>query len=133
MPHFERNNFVAEGILRNVQYLPGMYLRSTYLMGLQSLGIHACRKYTYGPNKISTLARSTFPFHNIKETVSKNITDLLHREDRLCDLVVRVPGHRSRVLGFDSRRYQIFWEAVGLERGSLNVVSTTEELFAAMA
>jgi hypothetical protein len=31
--------------------------------------------------------------------------------------------------GFNSRRYQIFWEVVGLERGSLSFVSTTEELF----
>jgi hypothetical protein len=30
--------------------------------------------------------------------------------------------------GFDSRRYQIFREAVGLERGPLSLVSTTEEL-----
>jgi hypothetical protein len=30
--------------------------------------------------------------------------------------------------GFDSRRYQIFLEAVGLERGPLSLVSTTEEL-----
>jgi hypothetical protein len=30
--------------------------------------------------------------------------------------------------GFDSRRYQISWEAVGLERGPLSLVSTTEEL-----
>jgi hypothetical protein len=30
--------------------------------------------------------------------------------------------------GFDSRRYQIFWREVGLERGSLSLVSTTEEL-----
>jgi hypothetical protein len=30
--------------------------------------------------------------------------------------------------GFDSRRYQIFWEVVGLERGPLNLVSTIEEL-----
>jgi hypothetical protein len=30
---------------------------------------------------------------------------------------------------FDSRRYQIFWEVTGLERSSLNLVSTTEELF----
>jgi hypothetical protein len=29
---------------------------------------------------------------------------------------------------FDSRRYQIFLEVVGLERGPLNLVSTTEEL-----
>jgi hypothetical protein len=30
--------------------------------------------------------------------------------------------------GFDSRRYQIFWEVVGLELGLLSLVSTTEEL-----
>jgi hypothetical protein len=31
-------------------------------------------------------------------------------------------------VGFDSRCYQIFWERVGLERGPLSLVSTTEEL-----
>jgi hypothetical protein len=30
--------------------------------------------------------------------------------------------------GLDSRRYQIFWEVVGLERGPLSLVSTIEEL-----
>jgi hypothetical protein len=30
--------------------------------------------------------------------------------------------------GFDSRHYQIFWEVVGLERGPLSLLSTTEEL-----
>jgi hypothetical protein len=30
--------------------------------------------------------------------------------------------------GFDSRRYQIFWKVVGLERGPLSLVNTTEEL-----
>jgi hypothetical protein len=30
--------------------------------------------------------------------------------------------------GSDSLRYQILWEVVGLERGSLSLVSTTEEL-----
>jgi hypothetical protein len=30
--------------------------------------------------------------------------------------------------GFNSRRYHIFWEVVGLERGPLSIVSTTEEL-----
>jgi hypothetical protein len=30
--------------------------------------------------------------------------------------------------GFDSRRYQIFWEVVGLERGPLSLVSRNEEL-----
>jgi hypothetical protein len=30
--------------------------------------------------------------------------------------------------GVDSRRYQVFWELLGLERGPLSLVSTTEEL-----
>jgi hypothetical protein len=30
--------------------------------------------------------------------------------------------------GFDSRRYQMFWEVVGLERGPLSLVSAIEEL-----
>jgi hypothetical protein len=42
--------------------------------------------------------------------------------------VVRVPGYRSIGPGCDSRRYQIFWEVVGLERGPLSLVSTIEEL-----
>jgi hypothetical protein len=48
--------------------------------------------------------------------------------DRLCGLVVRVPGYRSRGSGFDSRCYQIFWEVVGLERGQLSLVRIIEEL-----
>jgi hypothetical protein len=55
---------------------------------------------------------------------------LNHKEiiDRLCGLVVRVPGYRSRGPGFDSRRCQIYWEVVGLERCPLSLVSTIEEL-----
>jgi hypothetical protein len=49
--------------------------------------------------------------------------------DRLCGLVVRVPGYRSRGPGFDSRCYQIFWAVLGLERGPLSLVRITEELF----
>jgi hypothetical protein len=30
--------------------------------------------------------------------------------------------------GFDSQRYQVFWEVVGLERGPFSLVSTIEEL-----
>jgi hypothetical protein len=42
--------------------------------------------------------------------------------DRLCDLVVRVSGCRTRGFGFgfDSRRYQIFLEVVGLKWGPLS-------------
>jgi hypothetical protein len=42
--------------------------------------------------------------------------------------VVRVPGYRSRGPRFDPQHYQIFREVVDLERGSLSLVSTTEEL-----
>ena len=49
-------------------------------------------------------------------------------EDRLCGLVVRVSGYRYRGLGFDSRRYQIFWVVVGLERGPPSLVRSIEEL-----
>jgi hypothetical protein len=53
----------------------------------------------------------------------------LRKDDRLCGLVVRVSGYVSRGLGFDSRRCQIFWEAVGLKQGSLSLVRIFEELF----
>jgi hypothetical protein len=43
-------------------------------------------------------------------------------------ILVRVPGYRSRGLGFNSRRYYIFWAVVALERGPLSLVSTVEEL-----
>jgi hypothetical protein len=48
--------------------------------------------------------------------------------DRLCGLVVRVSGYRSRGLGFDSRAYQIFWEVGGMERGPVSLVRANEEL-----
>jgi hypothetical protein len=43
--------------------------------------------------------------------------------------VARVPGYVSRGPGFDFRRYQIFGEVVGLERGPLGLVRIIEELF----
>jgi hypothetical protein len=40
---------------------------------------------------------------------------------------IRVPGYRSGGPGFDSRHYQ-GKKVMGLERGPLSLVSTTEEL-----
>jgi hypothetical protein len=48
--------------------------------------------------------------------------------DRLCGLVVRVSGYRSRGPGFDSRSFHIFWEEAGLERGPLSLMRKTEDL-----
>jgi hypothetical protein len=48
--------------------------------------------------------------------------------DRLCGVVVRVPGCKPRGPGFESSRYQIFCIAVGLEQGPLSLVSINEEL-----
>jgi hypothetical protein len=53
---------------------------------------------------------------------------ITEQRDRLCGLVARVPGCRLRDPGFDSRHYQIFCVAVGLERGPLSLVSINEEL-----
>jgi hypothetical protein len=53
-------------------------------------------------------------------------TSLSQFIDRLCGLVVTVPGYRSRGPGFDSRCYH--WEVVGLKRGPLSLVKIIEEL-----
>jgi hypothetical protein len=42
--------------------------------------------------------------------------------------MVRVLGYSSRDPGFNSRRYQIFLEVVGLERGPLSLMRIIEEL-----
>jgi hypothetical protein len=48
--------------------------------------------------------------------------------DRLCGLVVRVSGYRSRGPSLILGATRFLWEVVGLERGPLSLVSTTEEL-----
>jgi hypothetical protein len=48
--------------------------------------------------------------------------------DRLCGLVIKIPGYRSRGSGFDSRRYHIFREVVGLEWGPPSLVRIIDEL-----
>jgi hypothetical protein len=60
-------------------------------------------------------------------TSKDNIKIMLERY-RLCGLVVRVSGYRSRGLGFDSRPSQTSWEVGSLERGPFSLVSRIEEL-----
>jgi hypothetical protein len=64
----------------------------------------------------------------LKQSSSKKILKLFH--------ILRPPlwssGQSSWLQfqrsGFDSWRYQFFWEAVGLERGPLSIVSTIKQL-----
>jgi hypothetical protein len=48
--------------------------------------------------------------------------------DHLCGLAGQSSWQQIQRSGFDSRRYHIFWEVAGLERGPLSLVSTIEEL-----
>jgi hypothetical protein len=42
--------------------------------------------------------------------------------------MVTLSGYTPRGTGFDSGRDQIFWEAIGLERGPLSLVRISEEI-----
>jgi hypothetical protein len=68
-----------------------------------------------------------------KQRVAYELRSLYHAgkrsSDRLCGLVFTVPDYRSKGSGFDSRRYQIFGEVLGLKRGPLSLVKMIEELF----
>jgi hypothetical protein len=64
----------------------------------------------------------------VKYELNLDLMRVKTRGDRLCGLLVTAPGYRSRGPGFDFRCYQTFCEVVGLERGPLSLVSTTEEL-----
>jgi hypothetical protein len=64
---------------------------------------------------------------------SINFNENIIESDRLCGLVVRVPGYRSGGPGSipSSTRFsekKKMKTVVGLERGPLSLVSTTEEL-----
>jgi hypothetical protein len=78
---------------------------------------------------ISTICERSAYSNNTAE-ISKQIYFFLTflTNDRLCGLVVIVHGYRFRDVGFDSRRYQIFWQVVGLTRDPLSLVKITEEL-----
>jgi hypothetical protein len=78
----------------------------------------------YGGGILTSLhtgKREIFLLYHIQE-FSLYLTGI----DRLCGLVVRVLDFICRGPGFDSRALQK--KVVGLERGPLSLVSTTEEL-----
>jgi hypothetical protein len=65
--------------------------------------------------------------HNICYGITACLESMNRKQERLCGIVVTVPGC-SEVMGSIPRRYQIFWVAVGLERGPLSLVSINKEL-----
>jgi hypothetical protein len=71
------------------------------------------------------MSKKLVPFLNVKQL--KHFRDHAQKRDRLCSLVVRVLGYRSGGPGSipDTTKEK---KVVGLERGPLSLVSTTEEL-----
>jgi hypothetical protein len=93
-----------------------------------------CDRNFWAKLYLNILSFFTVFLHNGKNYNRASIGYLFHllkntlRIDRLCGLVVRVPGYRSKDPEFDSRPYQIVWEVVGLKRSPRSLVRITEEL-----
>jgi hypothetical protein len=66
--------------------------------------------------------------HKTVMLFNHNVLNRRGLSDRLCGLVVRVSGYKSRGPGFDSQPYQNNRQVRGLERGPLSLVITSEEL-----
>jgi hypothetical protein len=86
--------------------------------------VDATQKSSWEDGTVSVLVRPT-----LLETSEANMSTLCRLlANTLCCLVVRVPGYTSGGPGFDSRARQEKKRVVGLVRGPLSLVSTTEEL-----
>jgi hypothetical protein len=91
--------------------------RITYISGTKWLYYRRIAKYK----------GTKFPVHTLLDRISVFSSSYVI-EDRLCGLVVRIPGYRSGGPAFDSQHYKK--KVVGLERSPLSLVSATEELLA---
>jgi hypothetical protein len=110
-------------------WLPRIHIappRTALLISLQGLRIFSRTSYNWGfllTVKDSPPAGFGRWLSSKKNWIKlRGFSSQANYTDRLCGLVVRVPAYRSRGPGFDSRRYQIFWE---VERGPLSLVSVT--------
>jgi hypothetical protein len=109
-------------------------LRFTYFFQVLLWRVFCVSQVFFVTDVLCLLLRASLwmMYNNWKQTFcskelqsSSTCSNQIWKSDLLCGLVVRVPDHRSTGPGFDSRRYQIFCEIVGLE---LSLLSTIEEL-----
>jgi len=107
----------------------GLIKNSVQVQIYYSLNSNGPRLWIYEPNEQFKKATKPNVTSDSTSTLPTGVNfNPFTFHDRLCGLVVRVSGYRYRGPGFDSRRYQIFWVVVGLERGPLSLVRSIEEL-----
>jgi hypothetical protein len=64
----------------------------------------------------------------VLEQKKRSLSTAVSLSDRPCGLLVKSSWLQTQRPWFDSRRYQLFWEVLDLERGPLSPVSTIELL-----
>jgi hypothetical protein len=81
------------------------------------------------PRSNCTSKLQTHPL--VREGAQQQETHICHAENKNLVMGFRWSSVQSswlQIQRFDFRSYQIFWEVVGLERGSLSLASTTKKL-----
>jgi hypothetical protein len=128
---YSPNKLPSTALSSSSPHFPSLALILKYLTGVWDLlkddvnvsfGLRSRRPCNFSAYKIYD-KKSVISFLS-NQIVSLCISSV---DDRLCGLVVRVLDYRCRGPGFDSLALQKK-KAVGLERGPLSLVSTTEEL-----
>jgi hypothetical protein len=109
---------------QNLAQMPGWWSRNCEGFVASRPGDHVHSRCHYRPSAYAANIRAdSHQFchrHDFSLLIIAKYLVLFQHRDRLCGLVVRVPGCRPRGPGFDSLRCQIFWVAMGLERGPLS-------------
>jgi hypothetical protein len=83
--------------------------------------------HTHTTNSVALVRERTIPTARTHALTHTHIYIYIYMHTHIITVsVVRVSGYG--VQRFGSRRYQIFWEVLCLERGPLSLVSTTEDL-----